>query len=50
MMCSAYDVGDLRHYSRNCSTIYKSDPLRTRSWTSIDLLGQYDDVCPYYSR
>jgi len=49
MMCSVYDMHDRRHYTRNCSAAYKSDPLRTRSWTSVDLLSQYDDACPYYT-
>ena len=50
MMCSAYDVGDRRHFTRNCTDIYKSDPNRARSWTSVDLQGEYDGECPYYRR
>lgn len=50
MMCSAYDVADRRHYTRNCSTIEWKDPTRTRSWSSIDLQGEYDGQCEYYSR
>lgn len=50
MMCSAYDVADRRHYTRNCSTVFFSDPTRTRSWKSLDLQGEYDGPCEYYSR
>ncbi len=48
MMCSVYDVNDRRHYSRNCTKVEKLDPNRERSWASIDLDSQYDDMCPYY--
>jgi hypothetical protein len=50
MMCSALSVDDRRHYTRNCSKIFKSDPNRDRSWLSIDLQGQYDNECEYYDR
>lgn len=50
MMCSVYDMQDRRHFARNCSSAYKSDPKRTRSWASEDLKSQYDDACPYYDR
>jgi hypothetical protein len=49
-MCSAYDVGDRRHYTRNCTTVTKTDPNRDRSWTSLDLRGEYDGKCTYYDR
>mmetsp|Transcript_19797 Transcript_19797/g.33126 ORF Transcript_19797/g.33126 Transcript_19797/m.33126 type:complete len:539 (+) Transcript_19797:100-1716(+) len=48
MMCSAYDVGDRRHYTRNCTTIFHRRPREVRSWGSIDLDGEYDGQCPYY--
>jgi hypothetical protein len=48
MMCSVYDVRDRRHYTRNCTAVYKSDAKRDRSWTSIDLDSEYDGICPYY--
>jgi len=49
MMCSAYDVGDRRHFSRNCTVLEKTDAKRVRSWTSLDMLGEYDGSCPYYA-
>lgn len=48
MMCSAYDVGDRRHFTRNCTKIVQEDLTRARSWTTVDLQGEYDDECPYY--
>ena len=48
-MCSVYDVKDRRAYTRACETVKKIDPNRERSWTSIDLDSQYDNICPYYS-
>jgi hypothetical protein len=50
MMCSAYDVDDRRHYTRNCSIVEKKDPNRAKSWSSGDLTEEYDGRCPYYHR
>lgn len=49
MMCSALDVDDRRHYTRNCTTVQKMN-AEDRSWTSTDLVGNYDDICEYYDR
>lgn len=48
-MCSAYDVDDRRHYTRNCTAVAKKNS-EDRSWGSIDLQGLYDGVCDYYDR
>jgi hypothetical protein len=50
MMCSALEVDDRRHFTRNCTPVAMSDPNRPKSWTSIDLQGEYDNECTYYSR
>lgn len=49
MMCSALDVDDRRHYTRNCTTVQKMN-AEDRSWTSTDLVGNYDGLCEYYDR
>lgn len=48
-MCSVFDVGDRRHYSRNCTGVYQYDPGEPVSWTSRDLRGWYDGPCQYYN-
>lgn len=48
MMCSAYDVKNRRAYARPCEKVRKTDPRRDRSWTSIDMVDQYDGECEYY--
>jgi hypothetical protein len=50
MMCSALEVDDRRHFTRNCTTVAKADENRPKSWTSIDLVGEYDNECLYYKR
>jgi len=49
-MCSAYDVDDRRHFTRNCTEVYQADPQRARSFTSSDIEGEYNGLCQYYSR
>lgn len=49
MMCSAYEVDDRRHFTRNCTAVRKMN-AEDRSWTSIDLKGMYDGFCGYYDR
>jgi hypothetical protein len=48
-MCSVYDVSNRRHYTRNCTDVYKSLAKVARSYTSPEMEGLYDGVCPYYS-
>jgi len=50
MMCSVFDPVDRRHYTRQCSVVVKTSPVRSRSWTSVDLRTEYDGVCPYFDR
>lgn len=50
MMCSAYDVDNRRHYTRNCTIVANTSSTETRSWTSIDMGGSYDGKCAYYDR
>eukprot|EP01040_Poterioochromonas_malhamensis_P004475 gene4473-4798_t len=49
VMCSVYDVSNRRHYTRNCTDVYKSLAKVARSYTSPEMEGLYDGVCPYYS-
>lgn len=48
IMCSVTDIRNRREYTRNCTHITKFDPNRDRSWTSMDMVGEYDGVCPYF--
>lgn len=49
-MCSTYDVENRRAFTRNCTNVTKYDSTESRSWTSVDLEGEYDGKCDYYSR
>lgn len=48
-MCSVTENHDMRNYVRNCTEVEKRNALDPRSFTSIDLDGLYDGVCPYFS-
>lgn len=48
--CAVYDQDNWRSYTKPCPPVYKSDPLDARSWTSSEMLGMYDAVCPYFDR
>lgn len=48
IMCSAYDARNRRAYTRNCTVVTHTDITRERSWTSVDMVGEYDGLCSYY--
>lgn len=48
MMCSVYDVENRRDYTRACANVTHYLPTVARGWKSVDMLGLYDGVCPYY--
>eukprot|EP01031_Cornospumella_fuschlensis_P023227 gene23227-28213_t len=37
-----------RSYTKPCPQVYKDNPTEDRSWTSSQMLGRYDAVCPYF--
>lgn len=47
-MCSVYDHDAQRSYTRACQNVTQTNPSIARSYTSGDMLGMYDNVCPYY--
>eukprot|EP00981_Chlorochromonas_danica_P010795 scaffold3414_cov183-Ochromonas_danica.AAC.1 len=47
MMCSVIDSTSRRAYTRNCTIVANISSIG-RTWTSIDMEGEYDSICPYY--
>lgn len=43
-----YDVENRREYTRRCANVTYKIPTIARGYTSIDMEGLYDGVCPYY--
>lgn len=50
VMCSVYDKDNRRAYTRNCTKVFRKDENAKNSYTSSDLQGHYESVCPYYER
>ena len=49
IICSVYDVINMRHYAKQCDVVTQVNANSARSWTSDDLDGKtYDGLCPYF--